>query len=83
MDDAPLLDRAMKRAGGNAAVARAFGISAVSVGEWLKKGKLPPHRVIPVSALTDWEFTPHLLDPDLYPNERDGLPDELPSSAAA
>ncbi len=83
MDNAPVLDRAVKRAGGAAAVARAFGISAVSVGEWLKKGKLPPHRVIPLSALTDWEFTPHALEPDLYPNKRDGLPDGFLAPAAA
>ncbi|WP_176158793.1 YdaS family helix-turn-helix protein [Burkholderia multivorans] len=74
MDDAPILERAIKRANGAAAVARAFGISPVSVGEWVKKGKLPADRVIPVSRLTDWEYTPHMLDSKLYPNELDGLP---------
>ncbi|MDN7495023.1 YdaS family helix-turn-helix protein [Burkholderia gladioli] len=68
------MDKALKRAGGAAAVARAFDISPVSVGEWLKKGKLPPHRVIPLCALTEWEFTPHMLDAELYPNALDGLP---------
>ncbi len=84
MDDAPILDRAIKRAGGAASVARAFGISPVSVGEWLKKGRLPPDRVIPVSALTDWEYTPHMLDSKLYPNERDGIViSHQPSQVAA
>lgn len=84
MDNAPLLEQAVKRAGGAAAVARAFGISPVSVGEWLKKGKLPANRVIPLCARTDWEFTPHMLDGELYPNDRDGLPlDESTTPAAA
>ncbi|MCA8323259.1 MULTISPECIES: YdaS family helix-turn-helix protein [Burkholderia cepacia complex] len=84
MDDAPILDQAIKRAGGAAAVARAFGISPVSVGEWLKKQKLPADRVIPVSGLTDWEYTPHMLDSKLYPNERDGMPLSLqPAQVAA
>lgn len=74
MDDAPILEQAIKRAGGAAAVARAFGISPVSVGEWLKKQKLPADRVIPVAGLTEWEYTPHMLDSKLYPNERDGMP---------
>lgn len=74
MDNTSLLEQAVKRAGGAAAVARAFNISPVSVGEWLKKGKLPANRAIPLSALTEWEFTPHMLDAEIYPNERDGLP---------
>ncbi|HIC7209384.1 YdaS family helix-turn-helix protein [Burkholderia stabilis] len=80
MDNAPNLEQAIKRAGGAAAVARALGISPVSVGEWVKKGKLPADRVIPVSSLTDWEYTPHMLDSKLYPNEFDGMP--LPLQAA-
>ena len=83
MDDAPILDQAIKRAGGAAAVARAFGISPVSVGEWLKKQKLPADRVIPVSGLTDWEYTPHMLDSKLYPNECDGMPMSLQRSQVA
>lgn len=74
MDQETVLKRAVTRAGGPSAVARAFGISPVSVGEWIKKDDLPAPRILPLAALTQWEFTPHMLNSDLYPNVSDGLP---------
>ena len=65
---------AIAAAGGAAAVAQQFGINPVSVYEWIEKDRLPPARVIPVAELTKWAFTPHALDPVLYPNALDGLP---------
>lgn len=70
-------------AGGAAVVAEKFNISPVSVYEWISKDRLPAERVIPLAEMTTWRFTPHTLDPVLYPNERDGLPDNIREALAA
>lgn len=65
---------AISAAGGASVVAQQFGINPVSVYEWIRKDRLPADRVIPLAELTKWAFTPHALDPVLYPNQFDGLP---------
>ncbi|WP_409071625.1 YdaS family helix-turn-helix protein [Burkholderia stagnalis] len=68
-----LIKDAVTAAGGARAVADAFGISRLSVYEWISKDHVPEPRVLRLAELTKWEFTPHQLAPKLYPNPRDGL----------
>lgn len=68
---------AIAAAGGAPVVAQQFGINPVSVYEWIRKNRLPADRVIPLAQLTNWRFTPHALDPVLYPNPMDGLPADV------
>lgn len=68
---------AISAAGGASVVAQQFKINPVSVYEWMRKDRLPADRVIPLAELTNWAFTPHMLDPTLYPNKLDGLPPEV------
>jgi DNA-binding transcriptional regulator YdaS (Cro superfamily) len=69
-----IIKEAVDRAGKAGAVARSLGISRISVYEWIEKDRLPPDRVLALAELTEWEFTPHKLAPDRYPNPTDGLP---------
>jgi len=72
-----LIKAAVDKAGGAIRVAEHFKISRISVYEWVSKERLPAERVIPLAELTAWEFTPHQLDPGLYPNPTDGLPRQV------
>lgn len=74
---------AVESAGGVAKVAEAIGISRISVYEWITKNSLPDKRVIPLAEMTAWRFTPHMLDPVLYPHKHDGLPDAIREAMAA
>ena len=73
-----LVKEAIDEAGGASRVAEKLEISRISVYEWVPKGKPPADRIIPLAEMTGWKYTPHMLDPVLYPNERDGLPPEVP-----
>jgi DNA-binding transcriptional regulator YdaS (Cro superfamily) len=72
--DNPMIKAAVDEVGGAARVAERLEISRISVYEWISKGRLPSDRVIPLAELTDWKYTPHQLDPLLYPNPTDGIP---------
>jgi len=78
-----LIKLAVDAAHGVAKVAETFGIARVSVYEWISKDRLPAERVIPLAELTAWRYTPHLLDPTLYPHKHDGLPDNVRDALAA
>ncbi|MCA8214499.1 helix-turn-helix domain-containing protein [Burkholderia cepacia] len=69
-----LIKDAVTEAGGATVVATAFGISRISIYEWIEKGRVPEPRVLRLAELTKWKFTPHQIAPALYPNPRDGLP---------
>lgn len=69
-----IIKKAVDKAGKAGAVAKAMGISRISVYEWIEKGRVPPDRVLALAELTEWEFTPHMLAPERYPNPTDGLP---------
>jgi DNA-binding transcriptional regulator YdaS (Cro superfamily) len=69
-----IIKKAVDRAGKAGMVARKLGISRISVYEWVEKDRLPPDRVLALAEMTSWEFTPHMLAPDRYPNPTDGLP---------
>lgn len=71
------LDEALKRAGGPSAVIAKLGYrSTMTISQWRKRG-IPAERVIPLSEMTGWEITPHMIDPSLYPHPEDGLPKDL------
>ena len=74
-----IIKEAVDEAGGAAAVARAFSISRISVYEWIANGRLPEKgsRALALAELTNWKYTPHMLAPELYPNETDGIPSLL------
>jgi post-segregation antitoxin (ccd killing protein)/DNA-binding transcriptional regulator YdaS (Cro superfamily) len=57
----PGLAKAIEKAGGVNALARALGISSAAVAEWRR---LPPRRVAAVAALTG--LPPELLRPDTH-----------------
>lgn len=69
-----IIEKAVDRAGKAGKVARSLGISRISVYEWVEKDRLPANRVLALAELTSWEFTPHMLAPERYPNPTDGLP---------
>lgn len=56
------LERAKERAGGQAALAKAIGLSAQAVSQW---GRVPPLRVLDVERASG--VSRHELRPDLYP----------------
>ncbi|MDQ2762679.1 MAG: helix-turn-helix domain-containing protein [Pseudomonadota bacterium] len=67
MDQEPL-DKAVIAAGGQAALARAVGVSQPSVWHWIHKSRrVPAEFVIPVETATG--VSRHALRPDLYPRE--------------
>lgn len=74
----PAVTEAIRFLKGDSAVARMAGVTVYAVGKWRRK--LPAHRVLWLAAKTDWQFTPHQLCPQLYPNPADALP--VPPSAA-
>lgn len=59
--------------GGDTAVAARAGLkTSWAVSKWRKK--LPPDRVRWLAEQTGWKWTPHMLDPKLYPNAADAMP---------
>lgn len=57
-----------------------FGISSQAVGKWLRKGVIPPRRILPLCEILEWKVTPHEIDPAAYPNPTDGLPSQEASA---
>ena len=74
MSSKAVVKEVIDKASGTVAVANAFGIAPASVSGWITRDDIPADRVIPLSELTGWEFTPHMIDPIIYPNPTDGLP---------
>lgn len=68
------IKEAITEAGGPTVVAERFEIKPPSVLEWIDRNKLPSSRIIPLAELTNFKYTPHQLDPILYPNPTDGIP---------
>jgi|JI9StandDraft_1071089.scaffolds.fasta_scaffold995557_1 DNA-binding transcriptional regulator YdaS (Cro superfamily) len=78
------LSKAVQKLGGQVALASAIRaripgsrVEQGHVWKWLNlsKAEVPPAEcVIAIAAATGWEFTPHALRPDLYPNATDALP---------
>ena len=68
-------------AGGLSVVGRHFKIAAASVKGWVDRGEIPEGRILGLSELSGWQFTPHMIDSIMYPNETDALPPELQTAA--
>lgn len=62
MDDKSPLERAKERAGGQAALAKAIGVTAQAISQW---DEVPPLRVLDVERASG--VSRHELRPDLYP----------------
>lgn len=75
------LDRAVKIAGGQSAIARRLGVSQPTVWAWLNGGQLPAEHVLAVEAATG--VSKHALRPDIYPDESDAGTAALDHAAPA
>ena len=58
---------AIASVGGMRPLSRLLGISAPSVWEWRRRGRIPAERVLQVERVTG--VSRHILRPDLYPRE--------------
>jgi DNA-binding transcriptional regulator YdaS (Cro superfamily) len=79
-----ILSLAVKKIGGQVATANAIRslkpdcrVEQGHVWKWLNRSvaEVPPAEyVLAIAAATCWEYTPHRLRPDLYPNPSDAMP---------
>lgn len=60
------LSKAIKAAGGVAALARAIGVTTQAVSQWQR---VPAERVLQVVKATNGAVTCHELRPDVFPRE--------------
>ncbi|QRX82226.1 YdaS family helix-turn-helix protein [Glaciimonas sp. PAMC28666] len=68
----PIAD-AIDYLGGDTAVAKRAGLkTSWAVAKWRKK--LPAERTIWLAKETGFIYSPHVLNPTMYPNPKDGLP---------
>jgi DNA-binding transcriptional regulator YdaS (Cro superfamily) len=79
------LQKAVDMLDGQVRTANAVGVRQAHVWRWLNttRAGVPAEYVIPISAATDYQVTPHELRPDLYPHPDDGLPEALRQVPAA
>lgn len=72
----PHVPAAIDELGGDTAVAKLAGLkTSWAVAKW--RQKLPEKRVLWLAQQTGFKFTPHQLDPLMYPNKTDGLPPDF------
>lgn len=65
------LRRAVEKAGGQSALARACGVKQGHVWHWINKSmRVPAEHVLSVEAATGGTVTRHELRPDIFGNER-------------
>ncbi len=60
------LHRAIGLLGGQAALARACGVSQPTVWYWIKRGRVPAERVKAIEAATGGRVTAAELRPDIF-----------------
>ncbi|MBI5910370.1 MAG: helix-turn-helix domain-containing protein [Betaproteobacteria bacterium] len=69
--EAQALRRAVEKAGGQSALARACGVKQGHVWHWINKSlRVPAEHVLSVEAATGGTVTRHELRPDIFGNER-------------
>ncbi len=62
------IEKAIKAAGGQCALARLLGLRQSHIWNWLRReGRIPPKRILAVERVTG--VSRHELDPSLYPPE--------------
>ncbi|WP_211463175.1 helix-turn-helix domain-containing protein [Collimonas silvisoli] len=67
------VSEAIDHLGGDKAVAKRAGLkTSWAVTKW--RTKLPAERTIWLAKETGFTYTPHILNPVIYPNPQDGLP---------
>ena len=59
------MEKAIREAGGIAALAEALGVSRTAIYQWREQGKVSYKRVLRVEELTG--VSRHELRPDIYP----------------
>lgn len=74
------LNKAIRLAGGQAALGRIVGVGRSSVNKWVKlyQGRVPDEHIIPIYLATG--VTPHELRPDRHPTPKSGIPENTSSS---
>ena len=78
------LHRAIAVVGGTqTALARALGLSQAHVWNWLRAGRVPAERVLPIYRATGGAVSPHELRPDIYPDPEYRPRLETPSGTEA
>ena len=66
------VERAVRLAGGQSALARAVGVTPQAVQQWVTQGRISYRKVIDVERVTG--VPRYELRPDLYPQEDEALP---------
>lgn len=61
---ATALDRAIKQAGHQAALAEKIGVTQQTISYWRSKGRIPAEKVVEVEAATG--ISRHELRPDIF-----------------
>lgn len=69
------LDKAIRLAGGQAALGRIVGVGRSSINKWVKiyQGRVPDDHLISIYLATG--VTPHELRPDRHPTPTSGIPE--------
>jgi DNA-binding transcriptional regulator YdaS (Cro superfamily) len=72
-----LAKREQREPGQQSRLAKHLGVSPALVWQWLNRRRaIAPAHIRPIAIYTGFEVTPHQLDPVIYPNPTDGLPEE-------
>jgi hypothetical protein len=77
-----VISRALEKAGGISAVARARNLSDEAVRLWRARGSVPADHVLWLAERAEWDPRPHDLAPTLYPHPDDGMPPDLRGASA-
>ncbi len=67
------IDKAIKLAGSQTALAEKIGTKQQNVSQWAKS-RVSPEFVLGVAKAVNFQVTPHELRPDIYPHPEDGMP---------
>lgn len=62
-----------EKKGARVLLAEKLGMTHAGVSQWIKRG-VPPDRIIQLCSVLGWEYAPHDINPELYPNPTDALP---------
>ena len=65
------VEEAIHRAGGQTALAKMIGVKQPTIFKWLKKGVVPPRRVLLVEKVTG--ISRYELNPLIYPRASEEL----------
>lgn len=69
-------DQVLQLSDGPTGLARRLGYGQPRVSHWRRRG-VPADEILCVCRAVGWAVTPHQINPVIYPNPTDGLPDQL------